>query len=314
MTGMVIAGLVGTAVAADFPTKPITLIVPWSAGGGSDTSMRLVADAVSKLMSQTVVVVNRPGAGGAIGTHAIVSAKPDGYTIGMVGSGVVARQYANPNADPITDLQAIAFFGPDPGLLSARADTGFKTVKDFVDYAKANPGKIKNGNDNPGGFSHIAISVMESKLGIKVTKVPYKGYAPTVAGLLAGEVQACTVPVSDVIDHQKAGKLNILGVAGTKRHFMAPDIPTFQEQGFDVVIGSWRALVAPKGIPKERLKYIEEKLLAAMRDPDFQKKAKNAGFNPVPLPAEETWKRIVTTDEMLYPVLLEAGMVKTRKK
>ena len=306
------AGLTGAANA--YPDKPITLIVPWSAGGGSDRSMRMVAEFASKRMGVNVVVVNKPGAGGSLGTREMASAEPDGYTIGMVGSGVIARQYTNPNANAMSDLQPIVFFGSDPGALSARADTGFQGVSDFVEAAKAEPGGIKNGNDQPGGSSYIVIAVIEDRLGIKTTRVPYKGYAPTVAALLAGEVQTATVPVPDAIEHHKAGTVRILGVLAGSRHFMAPDVPTFQEQGFDLVIGSWRSIVAPQGVPADRFEFLQTKLLETLNDPELQKVANNAGFAVEPQGSEATWQRWVDHDKSLYPVLESAGLVKTRKK
>lgn len=297
-----------------FPDKPITFIVAWPPGGGSDVSMRLVADAASRKIGQAVAVVNKPGAGGAIGHKDIASARPDGYTIGMFSNGGIAAQYNNPNANTIDELQPIAFFGDDPGAITARAETGFKTVQDFITAAKASPGKIKNGNDQPGGSSFIAIAVYERAFGIKVTRVPYQGFAPTVQGMLSGEVDVATVPVPDVIEHHKAGKLRILGVAAPTRHFQAPDVPTFKEQGIDVLYGSWRAIVGPKGIAADRLAYLEAKMLETLRDPEFVARAKTAGFGVHPLGAADTWKRWKADDEALYPILKEAGLVKIREK
>ena len=309
------ASLAGPAQAQEnFPSKPLSIIVPWAPGGGSDRSMRLVADAASKYFGQSVIVVNKPGAGGANGTRAIASAEPDGYTLGMVGAGVVARQYNNPNANPLSDLIPVAFFGADPAALSARADTGFKSVADFVRAAKAKPGSIKNGNDQPGGSSYVAIAVMEGALGVKTTRVPYKGYAPTVAALLSGEVQTATVPVPDAIEQHKAGKIRILGVAANQRHFVAPEVRTFKEQGFNVVAGSWRTIVVPKGVSKSRMKTLETKLLQALNDPVFVKRANNAGFFVSPMGSKETADYWVSYDKEVYPVLLKAGLVKTRKK
>lgn len=312
LTAVTVSGQVQAQ--GNFPSKPLTVIVPWSPGGGSDRSMRLIADAASKYFGQPLIVVNKPGAGGANGTRAIASAKTDGYTLGMVGAGVVARQYTNPNANPLTDLVPIVFFGADPAALSARADTGFKTVADFVRAAKAKPGSIKNGNDQPGGSSYVAIAIMEAALGVRTTRVPYKGYAPTVAALLSGEVQTATVPVPDVIEHHKAGSIRILGVAANERHFIAPDVPTFKEQGFNIVAGSWRTLVVPKGVSKARIKFLEAKLLQTLKDPVFVKRANNAGFFVSPMGSKETWDYWMTYDEGLYPILLKAGLVKTRKK
>jgi tripartite-type tricarboxylate transporter receptor subunit TctC len=309
-----LAAAAGTAWGQSFPTGPITLIVPWPAGGGSDISMRMVAEAATKTLGVPVVVVNKPGAGGALGTRDIASAAPDGFTIGMDGIGVLARQYLVPNASLMKDLQPVVFFGVDTGALVVRADTGWNTVGDFVKAAKASPGKIKNGNDDPGGSSYLTIAVFERELGIKVTRVSYKGYAPTVAALLAGEVQAATVPVPDALEHHKAGKVRIIGVSDTKRHFAAPDVPTFKEQGFDVVFGSWRTIFGPKGIPADRLKVLEAKLLEAMKDKAFQDRARNAGFSVGPMGAEETMARWRKDDALIYPILDDAGLVKFNKR
>jgi putative tricarboxylic transport membrane protein len=222
------AGAPGTQ-AQTFPSEPITLIVAWPAGGGSDISMRLLADQLSKEVGVPVVVLNKPGAGGAIGHREIANAKPDGYTIGMFSSGGIALPYLNAQANTFDELQPIAFFGEDPSALEVSNASGIISLKDYVERARANPGKIKNGNDQPGGASYIAIALFEKMLNIKVTRVSYAGYSPTVIGLMGGEVDSATVPVPDTIEQHKAGKLKILGVSATERHFMAPDIPTFRE-------------------------------------------------------------------------------------
>jgi len=300
--------------AQTYPSEPITLIVAWPAGGGSDISMRLLADALSKQIKVPVVVLNKPGAGGAIGHREIVNAKPDGYTIGMFSSGGIALPYLNAQANTFDELQPIAFYGEDPNALEASNASGIASLKDYVERARANPGKIKNGNDQPGGSSFIAIALYEKMLGMKVTRVSYAGFGPTVIGLMAGEVDSATVAVPDTIEQHKAGKLKIVGVSATERHFMAPDIPTFREQGFDVIVGAWRCIVGPKGIPEDRLRFLETSILAALRDPEFQAKAKQAGFVVAPGDAKATYQRWKDDDVQLYPILLEAGLVKARQK
>jgi tripartite-type tricarboxylate transporter receptor subunit TctC len=302
------------AQAQPFPTEPITLVVAWPAGGGSDISMRLLADALSKQIKVPVVVLNKPGAGGAIGHREIATAKPDGYTIGMFSSGGIALPYLNAQANTFDDLQPIAFYGEDPNALQASNASGIGSLKEYVERARANPGKLKNGNDQPGGSSFIAIALYEKMLNMKVTRVSYAGFGPTVIGVMAGEVDSASVPVPDTIEQHKAGKLKILGVSATERHFMAPDIPTFREQGFDVVVGSWRCIVGPKGIPEDRLRFLETSILAALRDPEFQAKAKQAGFVVAPADAKATYQRWKDDDVQLYPILLDSGLVKARQK
>ena len=191
--------------AQSFPSEPITLIVAWPAGGGSDISMRLLADALSKQIKVPVVVLNKPGAGGAIGHREIVNAKPDGYTIGMFSSGGIALPYLNAQANTFDELQPIAFFGDDPSALEVSTGSGIGSLKDYLERARANPGKIKNGNDQPGGASFIAMALYEKKLNLKVTRVSYAGYAPTVTALMAGEVDSATVAIPDTIEQHKAG-------------------------------------------------------------------------------------------------------------
>jgi tripartite-type tricarboxylate transporter receptor subunit TctC len=302
------------ARAQTFPSEPITLVVAWPAGGGSDISMRLLADALSKRIGVPVVVLNKPGAGGAIGHREIVNAKPDGYTIGMFSSGGIALPYLNAQANLYDELQPIAFFGEDPNALEVSIASGIGSLKEFVERARANPGKIKNGNDQPGGSSYIAAALYEKMLNVKLTKVSYAGFGPTVIGLMGGEVDSATVPVPDTIEQHKAGKLKLLGVSATERHFMAPDIPTFREQGFDVVVGSWRCVAGPKGIPEDRLRFLETNIVAALKDPEFQAKAKQAGFVVQPGDAKATYQRWQSDDAQLYPILHEAGLVKARQK
>ncbi len=308
------AALAAPAVhAQSFPGGPMTLIVAWPAGGGSDIAMRLVAEAASKQFGVPVVVDNRPGAAGAIGHRAIVNARPDGLTFGMFSTAGVAAPYLNANANTIDELEPLAFFGSDPSAIQASKASGITSLADFVARARANPGKIKNGNDQPGGASFLAVASYEKMMNFRIQKVPYAGYAPTVTALLGGEVDTATVAIPDTIEYHREGKLKILGVSSPERHFMAPEIPTFKEQGFDVDVGSWRCIAGPKGIPADRLKILQDGLLAAMRTEEFATRARTAGFTIQPGNAATTLARWRTDDTLLYGILDEAGLVKARK-
>jgi len=304
----------GTAGAQAFPSQPIQLVVPWPPGGGSDTAMRMTADAATKRMGVPVVVVNKPGAGGTVGIKEAMSSKPDGYMLAMIATGAIFAQYNNPNANALEDMEPVVFFGDDPSAITINPKLGFKNLKELVDHAKANPGKLKNGNDQPGGSSHVAASVFEKGLGIRLTKVPYAGFAPTVQALLSGEVDMASIALPDVIEQHTAGKLRILGVSAKTRHFKAPDVPTFEEQGFPVISGLWRVIAAPKGIPADRLKVLEAKFLETLSDKEFQDKARAAGFLVTPGGGAAAKKRWAEDDAAMYPVFLEAGLVKTRQK
>jgi tripartite-type tricarboxylate transporter receptor subunit TctC len=302
------------AQAQPFPSQPITMIVPWPPGGGSDIAMRLVADAATKRMGVPVVVVNRPGAGGTIGLKEMASAKPDGYTIAMVATGAIFAQYNNANANAMADFEPLVFFGDDPIVLTVNPKTGFKTLADFVGAAKTNPGKLRNGNDQPGGSSHVAASLMERRLAVKINKIPYAGFAPTVQALLSGELDSITVSAPDVVQHHKSGAARSVAIAGTERHFMLPDVPTFREQGVDFIAGTWRFIAAPRGVPADRLATLEARLLETLRDKEFMEKARAAGFIVQPAGRVDTAKRIAAEDDAMYPVFLEAGLVRARQK
>lgn len=302
------------AHAQAFPSQPIQLVVPWPPGGGSDTAMRMTADAATKKLGVPVVVVNKPGAGGTVGIKEVMSSKPDGYTLAMIATGAVFAQYNNPNANSLDEMQPIVFFGDDPSAITVNPNTGFKNLKELVEHAKANPGKLKNGNDQPGGSSHVAAAVFEKSLGIRLTKVPYAGFAPTVQALLSGEVDMASIALPDVVEQHNAGKLRILGVSSKARHFKAPDVPTFTEQGFPVISGLWRIVAAPKGLPADRLKILEEKFIAALSDKEFQDRARAAGFLVTPAGSQEAKRRWDEDDRAMYPVFIDAGLVKTRHK
>ena len=302
------------AQAQAFPSQPIQLVVPWPPGGGSDTAMRMTADAATKRMGVPVVVVNKPGAGGTVGIKEVMSSKPDGYTLAMIATGAVFAQYNNPNANALDEMEPVVFFGDDPSAITINPKANFKNLAELVAFAKANPGKLKNGNDQPGGSSHVAASVFEKGLGIRLTKVPYAGFAPTVQALLSGEVDMASIALPDVVEQHAAGKLRILGVASKTRHFKALDVPTFEEQGFPVISGLWRVIAAPKGLPADRLKALEAKFMETLSDKEFQDKARAAGFLVTPGGGAMAKKRWAEDDAAMYPVFLEAGLVKARQK
>jgi tripartite-type tricarboxylate transporter receptor subunit TctC len=311
-----VGGLGATALAQTetFPSKPVQLVVPWPAGGGSDTLMRLLAPYASKSLGQPIVVVNKPGAGGQTGLREVASATPDGYMISFIATGFLSQQYNNPNANTIDDFTYLAFVGTDAAALTANASAGWKDLSEFVAAAKAKPGSVRNGNDQPGGTSFLGIAMMEKALGVRVVRVPYAGDAPNVQALLSGEVQTSSAALTNMIDHHKNGKVRILAISGDARDSKVADVPTFKELGFDVKAGTIRAMVAPKGLPTDRLKKLESAILAGLNDPEFKEKALGASFGLAPKGSAETTQFVKALDADLYPILLESGMVKVRKK
>lgn len=297
-----------------FPSDPLTLVVNWPAGGGMDRAGRLVAEYARRRLDVPVAVINVAGSGGASGIRHVAESDADGYTVGILGASVVASQYINPNANAVEDIDLIAFVGPDPAALQVRTDTGIETLAEFVDQAQAEPTSIKNGNDAPGGVSHIAAVLLEQTAGLDLTLVPYRGYAPTVSAIVSGEVQSATLPVHQLIDQHEAGDVKILGVMAQERHFMAPDVPTFQEQGIDLVTGDWRAMYIPNGVPEDRRAFLENLFVETLSDPEFQAAARLQSFFISPMGAADTKAFVADFDEALYPVLLGADLVKARQK
>ncbi|GAB4524585.1 MAG: tripartite tricarboxylate transporter substrate-binding protein [Roseibium sp.] len=308
-----LAALPGYGMAQSFPEGPITWVVNWPAGGGQDTTSRLVADHLSGVLGVPIVIENYDGAGGLTGMRELAGAAPDGYTIGMLGSSSVIQQYTTDEPVMMDQLEVLSFFGPDPGALTVGADTPYQTLDDYIAAVKEAPGDVPNGNDPPGGASYISAAIMESVLGLELNKVPYKGYAPTVTALLGGEVESATVPVPQVLEHAAAGDVRILGVMAGSPHFLAPDVPTFADQGYDVVAGDFRAVVAPAGLPEDVAKTLSDALVEVLSSEEFVAAANAAGYMIEPLGAEAAKARVAAFDEQVYPVLEEAGLVTNPK-
>lgn len=314
LSGIAVALPLLGASAADFPSKPVSLVVPWPAGGGSDILMRMIAEKASGDLGEPVVVVNKPGAGGSIGLSEVADGDTSGHTIGMIATGFIAEQYGNPNAPTLDEFKVLAFVGTDPAIMAARKDTGFETLDDLVAKAKEEPGEIRNANDQRGGTAYVAAALMESVLGIDLTLVPYAGSAPVVQAILSGETQTATPSVTDLIAQHEAGKVTILAVADEERHFLAPDIPTFTEAGYPLVFGTIRALVAPAGIDPEAAATLENAILAALDDEEFKEAAKKAGFTISPMGSDDATAFLKKMDADMYPVLEETGLVRVRQK
>ena len=254
----------GTAHAA-WPDRPITLIVPWGAGGGTDATARIIASLLEKELGQPINVVNRTGGSGVVGHQAIAGAAPDGYTIGLITVEISMMHWQG-----LTDLSGasytpIGLVNIDPAGLQVRADAPYKTAMDLVNAVKANPGKFKASGTGQGGIWHLAVAGMLKDLGVDPAAVPWvpsNGAAPGLQDLVAGgvEIVPCSLPEArSLID---AGKVKSLAVMADTPAALYPDVPTLKKAtGSDWKIGAWRGIAAPKGIPPEA----RDKLVAAIR-------------------------------------------------
>ena len=270
------------AHAQGYPSRPITIISPFPPGGISDLTARPFAASMSKFLGQSVVVENKAGAGGAVGHAHVARASPDGYTLMMALSSIAIIPVADEvnGRQPtyqMSDFTAIALVSADPTVLMVPSASKWRTLKDLVDDAKANPGKISFSSSGLYGTTHTCFEMFQQAAGIKLLHVPYKGGGPSMQAALAGEVMITAQSPGVANPHVKSGKFRLLGSWGGKRIPTLADVPTLREQGYDAEFYIWAALFAPKGLPAD----IAERLRAVSRqvanDPDFRKAM--AGMN-----------------------------------
>src|SRR5919197_1661232 len=267
----------GVAAAAEdkYPSKPITMIVPFPPGGVADIVGRPLAAEMEKRLKQPVVVVNRTGAGGAIGMAAVAKSPPDGYTILMGLSSIsifpVADRISGKGPSyELKDFAPIALVTADPTVLVVRADSPYKTLKDFVAAAKANPGKITYSSSGVYGTLHVAMEIFANAAGIKLMHVPYQGGGPAVTALLGGQVQASAQGPAAAIGQIKAGKMRALASWSIKRLALLPDITTFKELGYDAEFYIWSGVFAPAATPAPVIARLREAVKEAANSTEFR--------------------------------------------
>jgi tripartite-type tricarboxylate transporter receptor subunit TctC len=270
----------GAAQAQSYPNRPITIVVPFAPGGVADITARPYAVVLSRLVGQPVVVENRAGAGGAVGHAYAARAKPDGYTLMVALSSIVAIPVADEvnGRQPtyrMSDFTPIALLSADPTVLMVPTEAKWKTLKDLIDDAKANPGKISYSSSGIYGTTHTAGEMLAQAAGVKFLHVPYAGGGPAMKAAMANEVMFTIQGPSVAAPHVKSGKFRLLGSWGGKRIPNLPDVPTMKEQGYDAEFYIWAAVFAPHGIPQD----VEAKLRQASRqiaqDPEFKKVMEN---------------------------------------
>ena len=267
-----IAGLAFSASAASYPEKPITFVVPYSAGGSSDTLVRGMQPFLEKAMGATIVPKNITGGGGAVGmSQALFSSKADGYTVTLPSNAVFGLEGLGNVPWKHEDFDTIARVITEDYSITVRADSPWKTLDEFVAYAKANPGKIKMGFSGFGSSTHIVAAAFADRFGLEFQFVPYKGGSKTVAATMGGHIDANTHHPAETKSGVEAGKLRVLATMGPKRSNLFPDVPTMKELGHDWVVSQWRGISMPKGVSDEVKAKWEDALKKVTADPDFQK-------------------------------------------
>lgn len=283
---MVMAGslsLVPGAAAAAYPDKPIRLVVGFSAGGTTDVSARIIGKEMGEALGQPVVVENRPGAGSNIATEMVMRAAPDGYTLYMVAVTAAINQtlYKNVKFDLTKDFEPVALAVQVPNVLVVNPNVPAKSVKELVDYAKANPGKMNFASSGSGTSIHMAGELFKQAAGIDVIHIPYKGSGPAVTDLVGGQVDFMFDNMPASWPNVQAGKLRALAVTTANRSSTAPDLPTMQESGFPGFdVSSWFGVLAPKGTPSDIVEKLNKVIRDALAKPEVQQQL--AGLGAVP--------------------------------
>lgn len=262
------------AQATAWPTKPVTIIVPFAAGGGTDIGTRIVAQRLSQLWGQSVVVDNRGGAGGNVGLEIVSRAKPDGYTLltGNVGTqSINPTLYRKLNYNPDTSFVPIGLFAELPFVLATTASLPAKNVKELVELAKANPNQLTYASSGNGGSPHLSAETFKIATGTQILHVPYKGGGAAMTDLISGNVHMLFASVLETSAYIKAGKLKALAITSKERVSAMPDVPTLQESGVTgAESGSWLGLLAPAGTPPEVVEKISRGLQQVVTAPDVQ--------------------------------------------
>ena len=264
-----------------YPSKPITWVCPYAAGGNADSRSRQVAKAMSAILGQPIIIDNKAGAGGNIGTEIIARAKPDGYTIGMGNFAPLAVNHAlfkKLNFDPANDVVPIGLIEKGPLILMVRNDSPYKSVKDIVAAAKANPGKLSYASGGIGGSHHLSGALLENAAGIDLIHAPYKSGAAGATDLMGGQVQMMFEQMYSAMPAIKGGRLRALAITSKTRSPLLPDLPTMAEQGFSAIeVLNWQGLIAPKGISPELVKTLNAALNKALQDPEVKDKILSQG-------------------------------------
>ena len=304
---------VGSISAADYPKRPIMLICPWGAGGGTDAVSRILATLLKKELGVPVNVVNRTGGGGAIGHTAMATAKPDGYTIGMPTVEITMMHWMGLTKITYRDMTPICMVNFDPSGINVLTDSPWKTYKDLENYVRANPGKLKDSGTGQGGIWHLAMAGWLKAVGLPPTAIrwiPSKGAAPALQDLMAGGIEMSTCSLPEAATLIEAGRVRPLAIMSDKRDPKFPDLPTLKEMGINWSCGAWRGIAAPKGTPSQIVAVLERALKKVNKSKDFIKFMKNRGYGLYWLDSKPFAKALAEADSANGEIMKAAGIVK----
>jgi len=283
-------GLATLARAQSFPSKPIRYIVPVAAGGGNDMIARVVTERWGKALGQNFIVENQGGGGGVIASVTTARAAPDGYTLMQ---GYVATHGTTPATrkvpyDAIRDFTPIGMIGGTPNVLVVNSGLPAKTLAEFIDYTKKNPGRLSYGSAGQGSLTHLTMELFKQQIGAFMLHIPYRGIAPAFTDLLGGQTQAMFPGLAAALPHLRSGRVRALAVTGKARSDQLKDVPTLEEsgfKGFDAI--QWYGSVGPAGIPADVVRHLNETQVAVLKDPDLRERLSIEAVEPMPMTPEQ---------------------------
>jgi tripartite-type tricarboxylate transporter receptor subunit TctC len=312
--GFFALALLPPPAAAQYPNKPITVIVPFAAGGPTDVVTRLVGEHMSRTLGHPVIVENIGGAGGTIGMTRAVQAKPDGYTIAVGNMGTQSAApalYPGLKYDPAASFAQIGIVNYTPQAIVAKKSMTAGSLKEFIDYLKVNHSKLTYGHAGVGSISHVAGLVFNARFGFKPTLVPYRGTGPAIQDLVGGQLDYMVDQSLNVIPQIKAGTIKVYGIAAPERLASLPEVPTAREAGDDFIFSAWNAMVAPKGTPPEIIDKLADALSKALDDPAVQNRYVELGSS-APKGADRgpagLQKLVASEVARITPVIKAAGV------
>jgi putative tricarboxylic transport membrane protein len=303
-----------SASAQGYPTRSVTMIVPYAAGGPTDTVARVLAQAMTKPMGQTVVVENRPSAGGVLGPEMVKNAKPDGYTILIhhIGMAVTPTLYRQLRYNPLTDFEYIGLVNEVPMTLIGKPGLPPNNLKELIAYIKANKDKITYANAGIGAASHLCGMLFMSAIGTDVLTIPYKGTGPAMNDLVGGQVDFMCDQTTSTTGQIKGGKVKVYGLTSKQRVASLPDVPTLEEQGLKgAEVGIWHALYAPKGTPKPVVDKLVASMQEALKDPGVRQKFTDLGavtYGPERQNPQALQQHLKAEIDKWAPIIKKAGV------
>jgi len=314
MLGAAALALATVATAQDYPNRSVTLIVPYAAGGPTDTVARVLAQAMTKPMGQTVVVENRPSAGGILGPQVVKNAKPDGYTILIhhIGMSTIPALYRNPGFNSLTDFEYIGLVNEVPMTIIGKPTLPAKDMKELLAYIKANKEKVNYANAGIGAASHLCGMLFMQAIQTDVTTVPYKGTGPAMNDLVGGQVDFMCDQTTSTTGQIKGGKVKVYGVTAKARVASLPDVPTLEEGGVKgAEVGIWHGLYAPKGTPKAVLDKLVASMQAALKEQGVQQKFADLGaitYGPERQTPQALQQHLKAEIDKWGPIIKKAGV------